>query len=265
MKANLKLTACLKLINDQNISLEDVLKLVDDPQKDLDYQIANACGNNNEFWTDLIIREYGNLIILTRKDIASESHDYAKSLVKGVIHYYIKVNIFHNSILELPTICNSELQQKIIDDPDVVGYINFDLRGVKPLPGSVGYLIRFYFDDNGAPTDMTVPQTFICDPTKESINSCFKVLKRYLSENFLDMYNQYVTGVVNGDVNIRNVNFHDTPTLEELDDIFASELVYTAGVFAPDNFGFKECILSAGNGIDIAYLTIFFDFAQLKF
>jgi hypothetical protein len=180
--------------------------------------------------------------------------------------YYVLGDFSIYSVKEGPSIDDGKQKPEAPGDSR---YIHFQLHGIVPEPTTLGYVVQFYFDDP-IETQMSIPKAFLCKPDALSTNACFNTMKRYLSEHFLNMFKLHVTGTVIGGVNINNIYYAEEPTLEQVCELFDREMVWKTApmrTFVPDRLVYKENIVGvrAPHTNNIAYLTIFFDIAQLRF
>lgn len=265
---SLKVLACLEVIRDRNLTLADV---VHGDNEDISL-IDDACFNSTLFWSTLLVRQYGEFVLLSRLDIdtASMLRSHAEHLVDGITNRFtIVADWGQRSAVVVgpePYRDNDGYEELYRDDDAHV--IHFNVPGLPPSPGSIGYLVRFYFDDPVLTLElknMSEPQIFLC--FEEDIAETTNIMKTYIYDQMAAVYQQYippqtihVNGVVMDEFNAANM----APVLNNL--ILAGLL----DSFDAGRMKFDETIIGITDVPDVvAYperlMTIFVDIAQLRF
>lgn len=269
---SLQLQSCLTLISANNLSLRDVLDIINNPTNHLEYSLSQLCDDPG-IWKVLIDKQYGPRLLLTRMDVDPQNYyAFARYLInQAATPYQIVVD-------ENPEVVDAV--QLAVGAPLLAeGYaaLPFYVLGSRPVVGSRGYLSRFYFDD---PIYIPVsdPQVFIAGPhaSAEDIMELFERLKIHLALNFLAKCNQYLADKVEpggGGFLVEGVYYDHMPSVEDIVNILHSQLVNPGfnalSIIDPDEptLLFGELIIGVRAAVDVnvPYLTMLIDVAQVKF
>lgn len=276
---SLKDQLCLDIITRNNVSLADFVRILDNPLNSIENTLASSCTDNRSpVWKFLIDRDYTPTLLLSRMDIEPDEYaQFARRLIRGDSFHYIIIGDWGNlRIIDGPRIIDHPI---IIDVEGDTTVINFDILGVPPQPGSIGYVVRFYFDDP-VKVPMSIPKAFILGPdhTSEDIAELYRRMKLYLAAQFKKIMVPTLTPRLDPfahhfDHRIAGRHFENLATDEQLEEIFDEHLTgngVNMSVFQaanPQIYLFQEYIISVSSifNFDERYLTMFFDVGQLRF
>jgi len=256
---SLQLKTCLALVHHQNLTLQEISQLVDRGNSDVAHQLRISCGDNPLFWKYLLIQFYGKLSLMSRLDISDRDlRAYVRTMNKTT-RYLIRGDFDNNLVTEGPMIVSEHDQRPHpLDDSE---YIYYHILGSQPLPGCIGYVCRFYFDEH-IQTRMSTPQYFIS--RADQFDQLWSLMRNYLVLNFVTVAN---SNIPDGPVTIADqFNFGGIPTVQELyasiDPIFLNAVKIFDGV----QLKFSQTFIPMRRPTEQSNLLVMFiDVAQISF
>ena len=191
------------------------------------------CVNNNEFWEAVINEFFGSLELLSRIDIDPINYkQHAMKLNGGSRTHYTLVINSNDNILEVidfrKGIIPIESYPPLESSRD---YATFNIRGLEPTQGNIGYLVSIIYDDpptKNPPQQTSNPihthsnyipkQQYFVAPVTE-IEDIFYVAMTWLAD---EMVSTLMREVPNGQLSIAGPNagpgisFETYPTIDEI-------------------------------------------------
>lgn len=140
MKSKLRDVALEKVMENAK-TLGEVIRRCKDKQS-----LQDSCEAAPEFWKSVISQFLRDTVVRQRRDLQTgpEWYNFAQMLATGVKYVYcLQHNVLTNETSETPKPFNSVVPRT---DDDDVEFILFDIEGVLPEKGKVGYLVELGYD-----------------------------------------------------------------------------------------------------------------------
>lgn len=197
---SLEVKTCLSLVKD--LSLREILEFVDSKSS----SNVNRICDSSEFWRAVIDRFYGKVLLQQRMDVDERDLKlFASSLASGVKTVYgVVINLGTNPESKVSDHVEIESidDESLLTDGDDLS-INFEIRGLRPSEGSVGYLADYSFVIDGRAE--TSSQECFSVGKPENLHEAELSLKYHFA---IKTYNAFMSVKTEADnVNFFNLNY----------------------------------------------------------